>query len=266
MTVFVTDSQNADGETDTTADDRITVTVNVAGGGNNAPEFPSTETGARSIAENTTTVENVGAPVIAADDDTVTHTLGGTDGGFFTIVSDSGQIRTKTGQTYDFETKPTYSVTVTADDSKGGTATKDVTITLTNVDEDGAVTLSTYQPSARTQVTATLADPDGVTGTTTWQWSKSNTQNGTYDNISGATSATYEPVDGNVTYYLRATATYTDGFGANKTAKATTTSTIQSGTNRAPTFDDGLTTTRAVAEKTEVGENAGDPVEAIRPR
>ena len=46
MTVFVTDGQNADGETDTTADDRITLTVNVAGGGNNAPEFPSTETGA----------------------------------------------------------------------------------------------------------------------------------------------------------------------------------------------------------------------------
>ena len=34
----------------------------------------------------------------------------------------SGQIETKTGQTYDFETNPSYSVTVTADDSNGGTA------------------------------------------------------------------------------------------------------------------------------------------------
>ena len=142
MTVFVTDNADAADEYDDTADDRITVTINVMGGGssNNAPEFPSTETGARSLAENTTTVESVGTPVIAEDDDTddtLTYTLGGTDEGFFTIVSTSGQIQTKTGQTYDFETKPSYSVTVTADDSNGGTADKAVTISLTNVEEDG---------------------------------------------------------------------------------------------------------------------------------
>ena len=149
MTVFVTDSQNADGETDTTADDRITVTVNVAGGGssNNVPEFPAAAV-TFSIDENITTEENVGTPVVATDDDndTPTYTLGGTDAGFFTIVDTSGQIQTKTGQTYDFETKPSYSVTVTADDGNGGTADKAVTITLTNVEEAGAVTLSTDQP------------------------------------------------------------------------------------------------------------------------
>ena len=62
----------------------------------------------------------------------------------------SGQIETKTGQTYDFESKPSYSVTVTANDGNGGTADKAVTISLTNVEEAGTVTLwPTNQPSAR---------------------------------------------------------------------------------------------------------------------
>ena len=84
VAVLVTDSEDADGDTDTSEDDRITVTINVAGAGNDAPEFPSTETGARSFPENTTGVQNVGVPVAAtdADDDTLTYTLGGTDARF----------------------------------------------------------------------------------------------------------------------------------------------------------------------------------------
>ena len=265
VTVDVTDGADAAGLHDSTRDDRIIVTVDVGGGGNNAPVFPA-GTVAFSIAENTTTVENVGGPVAATDDDTddtLAYTLVGTDGGFFTIVSTGGQIQTKTGQTYDFETKPSYSVTVTADDSNGGTADKAVTITLTNVDEDGTVTLSTYQPAARVAVTATLTDPDGVVaGTTSWQWARSNTQSGTYTDISGATSASYTPVDGDVTYYLKATASYEDGEDTGKTAEAITTSAVQAGTNRAPTFNDGLTTTREVAEKTAASQPVGDPVEA----
>ena len=38
---------------------------------------------------------------------------------------------------------------VKADDQDTGTATKAVTITLTNVEEPGTVILSTYQPTAR---------------------------------------------------------------------------------------------------------------------
>ena len=156
IAVLVTDSEDADGNTDPTTDDRITVTINVAGAGNDAPEFPSTETGARSFPENTTGVQNVGVPVAAtdADDDTLTYTLGGTDSGSFTIVGTSGQIQTKSGVTYDHEAKASYSVTVTADDDNGGTADQDVTITVTNLEEPGTVTLSTNQPSVRSAVTA----------------------------------------------------------------------------------------------------------------
>ena len=257
VAVIVTDN-----DPDNSEDDRIIVTVTVAGGGNNVPEFPSTEDGARSVSENTTTVDNVGAPVEATDWDnhTLTYTLGGTDAGFFTIISTSGQIKTKTGQNYDFETNPSYSVTVTADDSNGGTVTQAVTISLTNVDEDGTVRLSTDQPTARVQVTATLTDPDGVTGTTAWQWSRSDSQSGTYAPISSATSATYTPLDEDMEKFLKARASYDDDEDTGKTAEATTTSAVQTGTNRAPTFDDGLTTTREVAEDTAANANVGDAV------
>ena len=157
VVVVVTDNGDDEGNYDTSEDDRITVTVNVAG--NNAPEFPAAAV-SFSFNENTATVQNVGTPVTAEDDDTLSYTLEGTDSGFFTIGGSSGQIQTKASQNYDFETKQTYSVTVKADDNNGGTATKNVTITLNNMEEAGTVTLSTNQPTARAQVTAILTDPD----------------------------------------------------------------------------------------------------------
>ena len=48
---------------------------------NTPPEFPATETGDRSVAENTAAGENVGDPVTATDadrDDTLTYALSGT--------------------------------------------------------------------------------------------------------------------------------------------------------------------------------------------
>ena len=72
----------------------------------------------------------------------------------------SGQLRTKAA--LDYETKPSYTVTVSVRDSKddaGNSDTKDddtitVTITVTNVDEDGEVTFSSNQPQVDTPLTA----------------------------------------------------------------------------------------------------------------
>ena len=104
-------------------------TVTAAPVTNTAPVFSSPSV-SRSIAENTAADVNVGAAVTATDadtGDTLAYTLGGTDMTSFDIVGDSGQIRTKTGVSYDFETKSSYTVTVTASD---GTAT-DVATALT---------------------------------------------------------------------------------------------------------------------------------------
>ena len=264
VTVLVTDGKDDNGGYDEAADDQITVTINVAGGGNNAPEFPATETGARSFPENSTGGQNVGSPVAAtdADDDTPTYTLGGTDAASFQIFGNSGQIQTKSGVTYNHETKSSYSVTVTANDDNGGAATQDVAITVTNLEEPGTVTLSTNQPSARAAITAALSDLDGGVTGTTWQWERSSDGSTGWADI--GTDSSYTTVDDDVGYSLRATASYTDGHGPKKTAQATTTQAVRAGSNRPPEFG-AASATRSFNENTGAGENIGGPVTATDP-
>ena len=116
-------------------------TVTAASVTNNAPEF-ATDTTSRSFTETVgdaavSTAGNVGAVVTAtdADSDTLTYSLEGTDVAKFGIVSGSGQIQTKVGEKYDREAKASYSVTVKADDSNGGSDTIAVTITVDNAVE-----------------------------------------------------------------------------------------------------------------------------------
>ncbi len=103
---------------------------------NTAPSFQS-ESAAREVAENSAAGSPVGGPVTATDgdDDTLTYTLEGTDAASFDIDSESGQIQTETGVTYDHESQPEYSVTVKADDGNGGTDTIAVTIDIIDVEE-----------------------------------------------------------------------------------------------------------------------------------
>ena len=91
-----------------------------------------------------------------------------------------------------------------------------VKVTVTNVDEEGTVTMSQLQPRVGVAITASVTDPDGDVSGVTWQWSRNAAENGTYTNIEKATSATYKPAAddaGDVGMFLRATATYTDGRG-----------------------------------------------------
>ena len=110
---------------------------------NAAPFFPA-DTTTRDVPENSPAGTNVGDPVTAMDDDgdTLTYTLEGTDAASFDIDSESGQIQTKSGVTYDYETKEGYSVTVKADDGRGGIDTVAVTINLLDVPETPAITLA----------------------------------------------------------------------------------------------------------------------------
>ena len=134
----------------------------VAATPNNAPAF-ATDTATRSIPENTAADVNIGAPVAATDADTadvLTYTLGGTDANSFNIVSTSGQLQTKTGVTYDFETKASYAVTVNVEDGNGGSDSIAVTINLTNsaVTYAGSFTEAAANDGSVTgSVTATLA-------------------------------------------------------------------------------------------------------------
>ena len=112
-----------------------------------------------------------------------------------------------------------YEVTVEATDAVSNTGTRNVKITVTNVEEGGMVTMSQLQPRVGVAITASVSDPDGDVSGVTWQWARSSSdqENGSYTDIEKATSATYKPVkaDADPTpMFLRATAMYSDGEGA----------------------------------------------------
>ena len=236
---------------------------------NTEPSFSETNP-TRRITENTAAGQPVGTPITAKDSgDILTYTLGGTDADSFTIDDTSGQLRTGAG--LDYETKSSYSVTVSVRDNKktDGTpdtatdATTGVTINVTNVDEDGTVTLSSSQPQEGTVLTASLTDPDGDITGITWRWAGADSQNGFFTDINTARSATFTPGTGDVDKFLRATATYRDGEGSNKTAMKVATIAVQEApsNNSAPEFTDGDTVTRSVDEN-EAATDIGLPVKA----
>ena len=106
-----------------------------------------------------------------------------------------------------------YNVTVVVTDNDGQTDSRDVAVTVTNVEEDGTVTLSNRQPEANAEIRAELTDPDGSITGLTWQWHWGESSGGaTWNLISLATSDTYTPAPGSEEEenYLRATASYTD--------------------------------------------------------
>ena len=132
--VFYTDGEGAGKEAD-----RIAI-----GGKIQIPPMFDEAAAGRSVeentAENTAVGMNVGDPITATDEgDTLTYTLGGADASSFAIDNATGQLMT--AAELDHETKSTYSVMVTATDTAGASDEITVTITVTNVEEPGSVTL-----------------------------------------------------------------------------------------------------------------------------
>ena len=198
----------------------------------------SAATDTRSIAENTATGQNIGGVLTAtdADGDTVTYTLGGTDGASFGIVAASGQVQTKAA--LNFETRSSYTVTVTAteDPSSAPPASITVTITVTNVNEAGTVRFDSTGPVVGTALTALVSDPDGGVTGMAWQWASAAASAGPFTTISGATAGAYTPVAGNEGSYLRATASYTDDEGSGKNASVVTGAAVAAAADTAPAF------------------------------
>ena len=117
---------------DATDSDTIVVRITVTA----APKFSSAIV-TRNIAENSPAGTDVGEPIPAATDangDTLTYSMEGQDEASFDFDASTRQIRTTTGETYDYETKSSYAVTVRASDATDSD-TIVVTITLTDVDE-----------------------------------------------------------------------------------------------------------------------------------
>ena len=262
VTVSVSDGKDANGAADEMTDNTITVTILVTNV-NEAPEFPSSAD-SRTIPENTPAGGDIGAPFTATDgdNDTLTYSLGRTGADSFSIDAASGQLRTRVA--LDFEEGDTsYSVTVTAADPSNESATVDVTITVTNVDEAGTVTLSKVQPLVGQELMAKVTDPDYVSGRETWSW-ESSSNGSSWTPIDGEDTEYYRLVAADEGRYLRATVSYDDDEGTGKSASAVSVNpvrTLVSG-NTDPQFDSNVTGDRAVDENTPAGMNIGEPVAA----
>ena len=219
------------------------------------------------FAENTSSAETVHTyEADDPEDETVVWTLEGADRELFTVMD--GELRFIASPDHENPTdrgrNGSYDVTVVASD-KRHTAERDVTVTVTNVDEPATLTLSSQQPQAGTALTATLTDPDARIRISSWRWHKS--PNGTDPWLDatgrGARSAQYTPgegdapPDGDEDLYLRVSVTYTDAFGA-KALELPTTRTVRAEppTNSPPVFSstDGR---RSISEDAAPGQDIG---------
>ncbi len=251
------------------ASDSIQVTINVTN-----VHDPVHITGARSVRY----PENGTAPVASytAFDEAghvIRWSLRGDDKDLFTI--DDGVLRFREPPSYEdpqsastsalLSSRNTYRVTVEA---AGGT--RSVTVTVTDEDEAGVASIDRPQPQVGRPLSAILLDEDGMEDER-WRWARS-VDGRTWANIVGATEPQRRPAQGDVGRYLRATVTYSDKFGAGKTASAVTLNRVEPTTlfDAAPRFlarngDEVTTVTRSVAEHTAVGMAIGEPVSATDP-
>ena len=146
--------------------------VSITQSANSPPEFPSSETGARSVNENTAAGRNIGAPIAAtdADNDRRTYSISGADAAFFDVVASRGQLRTKAALNH--ESRDSYSFTMSVTDNKDihGNAdtivddTVSVTVTVDDVDEtpevSGPIAVDFEEGGTGNVAAYTSTDPD----------------------------------------------------------------------------------------------------------
>ncbi|MYC36756.1 MAG: hypothetical protein F4X66_07560 [Chloroflexi bacterium] len=254
---------------------------------NSEPQFDDGESATRSVDENAAIGASVGAALAATDADNDALTYAHTGSGAFAVGASTGQI-TVAGA-LDHETQSSYSLTVIVSDGRNAAGEADasvddtiaVTVTIGNVDEAGAVSLESEKdpPQAGSPVSASLSDPDGVVeGSVTWQWKRSpegttaqNVDTTNFDDIAGATGATYTPVEGDQGRWLRVKATYADAFGSGKGARVQTANPVaaapeqpgqqQRAANRPPQFA-ADSAEISVDENASIRSNVGDPITA----
>ena len=172
----------------------------------------------------------------ATDDEgnTITWSVGGTDASLFAIdtngvltfrVSPNFEVPTDNGadRVYDLTIIATDDGTPTMDD------TLDVTVTVTNVDEPGAIGPITGIVQVGQVLTAgAVTDPDGAVSVINdgYTWQSAGVDN-VYTPISGATTtSTYTPDAADVDKTIRVIATYTDGHGSGKAATSAATGAV----------------------------------------
>ena len=205
---------------------------------NVAPSFTSSPT--FDAAENQTAVGTVAATDSDADDSVTGYAItGGTDMALFEIGATSGELTFKSAPNFevpgDSGTDNVHEVTVRATSGAGTrvmTADQTIAVTVTNVDEgqSGTVTVDDTTPMVGDELTASTADaadPDGLPDpfAPTWKWYRTP-DGGSETEISGAASATYTVVAGDLGATLAAKASWTDDGGFANTLSSAPTSAV----------------------------------------
>ena len=138
FTLTVTGRGGTDGIETATDTARVTATQNIT---NNPPVFAGGAVQARTFDETigdtaVTSASDIGTPVSATDPDTgdtLEYSLLGADRAKFTFDTSSGQIKTRAGESYDYEARTSYSVRVAVTD---GTVTVSSAVTINVTDQD----------------------------------------------------------------------------------------------------------------------------------
>ncbi|MFL2485706.1 MAG: cadherin domain-containing protein [Gammaproteobacteria bacterium] len=220
-----------DGTNSTTQD----ITVNVTDVNDDAPVFTSSAT--FSAAENQTTIGTVTAT--DADGDTITYSISGSE---ITINSSTGVLTFASAP--DYETKATYTATVTASDGTNST-TQDITVNVTDVNDNFPVFTSSATFSAAENQTAigtvTATDADGDTITYSISGSEININSST-GVLTFASAPDYETKS---TY----TATVTASDGTNSTTQDITVN-VTDVNDDAPVFTSSATFSAAENQTT----------------
>ncbi|MDE2887995.1 MAG: fibronectin type III domain-containing protein [Gemmatimonadota bacterium] len=241
----------------------LPVTAGSGSGSNQAPTFSEGASTARSLAENTGAGQNIGNPISATDDDgdRLTYSLEGRDAAAFTIISGSGQLRTRSGVRYDYETKSSYSVTVQVRDGRGGSATIAVTITLTDENEapdrpDAPVVTASTLNSLSIRWTAP-ANPGSAISDYDVQYKEAGGSFADWPHTGTGTTTTITGLTANTRYEIQVRATNARGISPwSPSVTGTTTD------NQSPAFSEGTNASRSLAENTGAGRNVGNPVSA----
>ena len=255
----------------------ITVTINVTDvterppqRSNSAPIFTEGESTTRAVAENTTSGINIGRAfaVTDADNDPPTYSLSGADAASFSIVSTSGQLRTRAA--LNFESKTSYSVTVTASDGSLSD-TISVTINVTNVNEapnfteGSSATRSVAENTTSGTNIGTAVSATDVDANTILSYTLGGTDASSFSIVSTSgqlqTSASLD-YESKTSYSV--SVSVSDGNGGSDRIVVTinVTDVDETPANSAPTFTDGSSTTRSIAENTDSGTNIGSAVAA----
>lgn len=201
----------------------------------------------------------VGIPVVAADPDPgdkLTYSLEGEDSIFFSVGQSSGQLETT--QPLDYEIRPAYLVKVKATDTGGRYDTAYVIINVTNIDEEGVVSLTPITSSNGPGALATLTDPDNSLSEVSWQWATSYDQT-TWTSVTGAESPSFVPREEDLRRFLRVSVGYTDGHGPGKVAATLLYENIFGG-NHAPEFPFSESGVRSTSTTTSLGAAVGQPM------